>query len=378
VKWGNYVQKRLEALDLPGDMTKRQAQPHVKALAADIAELGEEPIHAPVFRDETGKIISGRDRMAALLLNGAKRCWIRWASCTDEEAQDLEASENLYRRNDDRAALIAKRVGQVADSIAAAITQPGTLSHVTNSVKAIARKRVAKEAGITPAAVRKAEQREAAKSSKKNAIDVPSPGRAGGDPTTEAARGGEAAITPEPPDMIAMHGVSAPAAWLAEVANTVVALGEADKLLRQAQAAVKRIKDGNYPGAVYQRLYAHIHAAAADVRYATPVAVCVYCRDPGGGAGRRAECNGCGKTGFLLAEQLTCVPRELLEPDAKPVTRAASAVAVQKARLQQVPRSKATLRIQDDAGNPIVVSKYDPATGDLFGDEPVDDAEVEA
>ncbi len=345
MKWLGYQQKRVSSLKLPGSLAARKKLPHVIELAADIRELGDEPINAPVF-SKGGEIIAGRDRVAALLLNKAKRCWVRIADATPAERRALEASENLFRRIDNRNELIAARVAALAEGIAA---QRQTVTTVTEGPNrrdvAEARAKVARQVGVTPGAVRQAEHR---------AKDIPSPVFRGND--TEVARGGEAAIFQPPPNAVQARGcpidtfdVEVSAAFHERVSAVWGVLEKVNHSLVNAQTELAKLKGSpDFSGALWQRLKAEIHTAAYNTRAARPALVCLYCRDPDGVALLRDNCNGCNKLGWLIEEQRAMVPRELLAKGAPPVVGASAK------------RKASTLRIEDEAGNSIEITREDP------------------
>src|SRR5689334_5170771 len=167
LRWLGYKQVGVNTIVLPSDVKRRMKAPHVIELAKSIAELGEEPIHAPTIANRTRKLIAGRDRMAALLINGVKSCWVRMVEGTPQELADLEVDENLHRRQDNRDELIARRVAKVEGQIEAEIEAgqlPDTASGNAGrpkSARGQARERVARELGTTPEAVRAAETRAA-------------------------------------------------------------------------------------------------------------------------------------------------------------------------------------------------------------------------
>ncbi|HXJ32244.1 MAG TPA: ParB/RepB/Spo0J family partition protein [Gemmatimonadales bacterium] len=368
MKWLGYQQKSVKSLHLPGEIGKRQKQQHVIDLAADIRELGEEPINAPVF-DKAGQIIAGRDRMAALLINKAKRVWIRVADATDQERADLEVSENLYRRVDNRDEMIARRVHRVVEKVAAEKAAIGSrrAEAVTRQDVVAARKAVARQLNTTPKAIKSAEQRAAAK-----AKDIPSGSAAHPAATdevnhTEAARGGEAAVTlapPDPPCPVDAFGIETSPAFRSRMSEIQGVLEVVNHHLVRAQTELAKLKGApDFNGAVWQRLKAELHSTAYNARAAKPALVCPYCRDPEGTAMLRDNCNGCGGRGYLVEEQRASVPRELLTRGAKPVTVATS-------------RRKATITLLDGDNNPIDVTKEDPPSLPLPL-EPVDDTEAD-
>jgi hypothetical protein len=297
--------------------------------------------------------------MAALLANRTKRCWIRVADADEQERSDLEASENLHRRQDNRDELIARRVHRIVEKIAATKGRIASRRGVAVARRdvASARKRVAAQLGTTSKAIKSAEER--AGRAKGGIGDVKAVRRQGGiggqalyvetgAVDTEAAT--DLRPAPDRRAELETFGVEVTHEFCDEVAITRGALRKADLLLQQAQAALKVLTTQNFPGAVYQDLKAAIHAAGANVRLAVPAVACVYCRDALGTQGRRANCNGCGKHGYLLLSQRDAVPKELLAKGAKPVTG--------------VSRSAAKRVSIDEDGQPIEVEPFDEPAED--------------
>lgn len=295
MKWLGYRQFAVARLKLPGDIRARMEKPHVIELAADIRELGGDPMNAPVFRDN-GDLVAGRDRMAATLLNKAKKVWAHVAQCTDQEAADLEVSENLYRRPHNRDELIAKRVRKVAETIETTRRAGGTNVPASQTVKAEARKKVARETGITPAAVRKAEQRAA-------------------DFQKKTGAGTEAGEAPTPAPVatcpVETYGVEVAPHFSEHVTDVIEIIDEADHLLRRVQAMVTKLASQRFPVSLYQRLKEDCHRAAHVVRMARPFAVCPWCKDTRVADEREEDCSACEGRGFIVQEQADNVPKEL-------------------------------------------------------------------
>ena len=111
MKWLGYKQVSLKSIrvDMP-DIKRRMKAEHVEELARDIRARGDEPIQAPTIRAKTSALVCGRDRYSATLLNGSKKLWVHVVECTDREAEELELAENIYRRADNRAELLARLV----------------------------------------------------------------------------------------------------------------------------------------------------------------------------------------------------------------------------------------------------------------------------
>lgn len=365
MKWLGYVRKSVKSLHLPGEIGKRQKQRHVIDLAADIRELGDEPINAPVF-DKAGQIIAGRDRMAALLLNKAKRCWIRVADATEQERSDLEVSENLYRRVDNRDEMIARRVHRMVEKVAAkkAATASPRGEAVTRQDIAQARKTVARQLNTTPKAIKSAEERERSRAKDKGEIAGSSPALTGDGERGESGKLSPAFLTPvDPPCPVDTFGVEASPAFRMRMSEMQGVLEVINRHLINAQTELAKLKAMEFPGALWQRLKADIHGAAYNVRAAKPALVCLYCRDPDGTSLLRDHCNGCSKLGYLTEEQRAMVPRELMTKGAAPVTGAPA-------------KRKATLSVLDGDGNPIDVTKEDPPSLPLPL-EPFDDTEAD-
>ena len=169
MKWEGYRQAAIDVIEYDHeDIGKRCGTQEVLDLAATIKANGDDMIHPPTVRRGSFKLVCGRDRLAACLLNGMKRIWVHVADCNDDEAWLLERIENAYRRYEpgERSRLLAELSSKVADKIR--LTQEGRGTPVPErEVKAKAHKEVARLAGVKPSAVKKAEQREAAKAKPK-------------------------------------------------------------------------------------------------------------------------------------------------------------------------------------------------------------------
>src|SRR6185295_13430223 len=111
MRWVGYEQIRIASIHVDAaNIRKRTKAAHVAELAGDIRARGEEPIHAPTVRGSDRRLLCGRDRIAALMVLKVKKIWCHVVDCTDAEARELELAENIYRRADNRAELIAELV----------------------------------------------------------------------------------------------------------------------------------------------------------------------------------------------------------------------------------------------------------------------------
>jgi hypothetical protein len=329
VKFGGYREVALRSIAGPGDVKQRQAAAHVQELARDIRELGDEPINAPavVKAAKAWKLIAGRDRYSALLLNGAKRCWVRVIDeATPQELHDLEVSENLHRRVDDRDKLIAERVRQVAARVVA--ERVGSVTNVTKlagrpkSAEGEARERVAAALGTTPEAVKQALHRAKERD------------EAGEGVVSLATRGAGPSVPPPPP--IDLHGHELPDHVSIGLPIIVGAFDKADRLLRQAQAAIGELGMTSFSPGVVARLKSTLHDLAAEVRAATPTDLCPYCN------GNLEACQACHGLGAVTRHVYESAPSEQRAP-AGPGSANVKAVLAPKSK----PRKGITVQVND-------------------------------
>lgn len=290
-----YVEVTLARIIAPGNVRQRQKAEHVRLLAASIRELGDKTQNAIVARKVRGgwEIIEGRDRFSALLLNGARETWVHVvAEATDLELLKCEIHENLHRRNDDKAALtkalvdraeglVRSHVGSKSPSVEAA--------HRPESARGEARRIVAEATGTSKHAVAKRDLRAQARE--------------------EGAAGSRAeALAAPPPPLIETWG-----APLSDEVRTVVvaqqaAFREVDRLARQAQAALTKLREVCPISGAEQRLSETAHQLGALARALMPTHLCPYCK----GVAGDLTCKLCGDRGYARAEQMADVPPELL------------------------------------------------------------------
>lgn len=144
------------------DIAERQKTQRVIELAASRKAIAINPITVA-----SGKLVAGRDRLAADLLNGERAVWCHVVTeCSATDLLRMEVEENVRRRDvTDR----NQQIANLAKAIEAEITSkaPGNSKPKRPgrpvTPKGEARAAVAKVAGVTPEAVRRAETRAAAK-----------------------------------------------------------------------------------------------------------------------------------------------------------------------------------------------------------------------
>jgi hypothetical protein len=245
-----------------------------------------------------------------MLLLKAKRLWVHPAECTDEEAIDLEASENVHRRDVNRTETLANASKAKAALLRQDATASGnTVAASEQTIKAVARRAVAKAAGVTPAAVKRAEQRAAAKD------PAPAGHGAQGDPASASptpARetpDGDGSIRPtlRPPEGFDVAGLGMDQGEIARVLAVADLLGTWE---RSATAVVTQLtKQGEQLAEGHrQRIRAAAQALGHAVRDAVPVMRCLYCK---GHPQLVANCFPCGQTGTMGRNDGVNAPAEL-------------------------------------------------------------------
>lgn len=298
-----YREVSIAKIVLPGDFNAWRDSHWDEIWSLDQARRALVLAHAPVVEKGSMKLVAGRRRIAALLYGAETKVFVHLVSGTARELQRLTASENLHRGyNDDRAELARQYVEDAeaeveqerAEKSDARPRKPGR----PQSAKGEARERAARDLGTTPEALRKAESRAEAKTAP---------------PPSEAE--------PEPP--IVMHGLQGGATWML----LTRVLGEhLDEISDKLKALTGRTGQISHR-AISQSARLALQQASAAVRALRPYMACVFCRDPDGSAGRRAQCSACGGEGWLTHEQAQRVPPEQLLPDAQPIVQAPPAVA---------------------------------------------------
>lgn len=329
---------KIARLVLPGDMVQRQSADDVRELAGSLALRGM--LHPVVVRRGTNELVCGRNRVAAAM----RLSWDE-VPCTFVEGdlfdvKEMEISENLHRRQEDRAALMAAYAKAIAERTAAHGAQgqdeetagikgdtcPSKLTSETiepdnselgpddgpklrdelgpddgpkipprkrgrpKTAKGIAREEVARAAGVSPKRVKNAE------------FEV-------------KRREREAAALPAPkPRVLRTLGLEVPD-WVEDRAAQVHALlTEIDNRARADQAALKKLHEaGCLTRARYQRLKESLQGHACGARRSRPACVCPDCKLL---PGRLDRCEFCGGLGWASEEQVELVAPESMREGA--------------------------------------------------------------
>lgn len=277
----------IESLRLPGDWLKRLAAPHVRALA-DSGDI----LNPPAMRKETREVIHGGDRLAAMWLRGEKEAevWV-YGDLTDDQVEEMRATENAYRRDPDlaaRARLVAKRTAELAEepltesAVVTSETEPAEVAKLPRgprpSAEGQARAEVAAATGVSKNALEKQASRERHKD------DAPVA------PPSPATPGIEVAIALDELDRLLMAGVTA---------ITKLAKAHPELTERFDVASLKwKLQREVAPG----------------FRAMRPQDRCPYCKC---WPSEMPNCGACKGSGWIVADQLNDIPKELLAKGAE-------------------------------------------------------------
>jgi ParB-like chromosome segregation protein Spo0J len=270
-------------LALPGDFRARVKLPRVAERARSIDDLAL--LQLPIVRKVDMKLISGTDRVAAHVHLGREVVEVQLVDCTDAELDEIRLTENVQRRHDpvEQREGVVELVKLYEAQVALDATPAEPVPGKHNPAKAAARAKVAKQKGINPESVRKAEQRARKK----------------------------AAAGRKPADL-ALLGIAVPDQDLAHMLSARDYMTEASNKMKAAKAALSGLDNSDvlFPRGRWQQIYEQVSDAALFVRNAIPTGVCPYCKLI---PLLRAQCAGCQATGYITHNQNDGVPPELLD-----------------------------------------------------------------
>jgi hypothetical protein len=291
---------RIERIIAPSDARRREATQEVIDLAASCARLGRRPIHplACVKTRQGWEIKSGRNRYCAAL-----RADLDWLpvlpilDANDYELMLLELHENLHRRHDDKAALLATldkaeaaitgRASEKADDEPAKRGRPET-------TRGEARRLVAAATGRSVDAIRKAEARA-----------LEDTGRASGNASNEEPK--------QEAPLVEMHGRTMD---IADVKRTRQVVHGLDAVLRATADAYDALNDlqgsrgptETWKPAKWREMLAAITKLKTLASSLRPAHACP-CNDD-----HEGECSYCGGEKTLTAEEWKLVPPDVRDP----------------------------------------------------------------
>jgi len=314
----------------------------VQAYAAAIAAKHELP-PSTVFYDGTANwLADGFHRVEAELRNGSKRIRVEVRKGTRRDAIlfacGANATHGLPRSNADKRRAVETLLALAASEGSKwSDREVARLARVSHPYVAEVRENIrsthpvggnvttggASKDSRKSAEVRgeRAEEADSSRTTVRERAAEPSSGEAdqlgkASTPADDGAQAGDSSASPPNTalrrpalDLLGLDDIDP--AWLELVCDVEAALGAFDNHLRQAQADLSPLLGGNISNAV-QALRMEAHEIAARARRSVlPKSACKYCKDPDGTAGRRVECSGCHNRGWLTADQLGDVPREL-------------------------------------------------------------------
>ena len=314
-------------LTIPGDVRKRMRDARVIELAESIRVNGQ--IAPIVMRPSDGRIIAGRDRLAALLINGARYAMVQRVTCLDVEAVRMEIAENLHRRQDSRTELLARYTETLeGDALTPPPPEARTVAAADgpelDEMLAKAKVKVARDdppeettqevitatsVAETPPEAEPAKpgRPKGSKSRKGKAAEIVADA-AGIDPksvmraTQRQAKKEAAATAPAPAESPApcIDGLGQPVPADIGVAALLarLALEDIDKAMRRALADLTHLRKTVAPYPVnLGQLRDALRTAAHLSRAYQPAAVCKFCR------GAKPDCATCWGAGFMTVEQ---------------------------------------------------------------------------
>lgn len=283
------------------DIAERQKTQRVVDLAASRKAIAINPVTVAA-----GKLVAGRDRLAADLLNGVRAPWCHVVTeCSKADLLRIEVEENVRRRDIDRDVQLARLV-ELTEAAAPVVSgQAARKPGRPQTAKGSARAEVAKVAGTTPEAVRRAETRAAAKA----------------EPSKD--------VVPAPP--IHTFGLPLSDELRADVEHVLEHAGAAAQALQRALGALTQASEAldalnaaeNYAASLpwckdVKRLHDQVRTLGADVRAYLPKSECAYCKGDGhvpvGGLQRCTACRGAGWVGADASK--APIPAELLREGA--------------------------------------------------------------
>lgn len=284
----------------PEAFNDRLQEPRIIQRAGSIKDFGM--LQEPIVRKSDGRLLTGRDRVAAHVVLGLKSVKVKLVECTDPEAKRIELIENFERRHDaDEQARLRKLMLDTYE----AEERKKPIKHAkpgrpfgTKTPRGKARERLAREKGINPESVRRAEHRQKAKERK--AV------------ITEVAETGKAPMPPAHKDpTINVLGMQLAPEFLAQTEAIQTYITDALAKIRGGRQILTQLRNAELPFSpgLMQRLIDDVEELEGGVKGAKPAAVCPYCKTL---SGVQEACNGCATMGWVTAAQLASTPKVLL------------------------------------------------------------------
>jgi hypothetical protein len=294
---------KIEKLKLPGDIKQRQASKHVQDLAKSMDITGGAPLNPPTVDKETMRVVTGCDRIAALMLLKTDKVTVELVSGEPIDLARATIAENLYRRQEDRDQLIKdlvdletpRNIGQLARK-SPSPAKDGTKRGRPPGERKAAIKKIAEEKGISEDAVRRADNR--VREEEKKAAEPAQP---------------EIIVPPLP--TIRTLGLDVPADVMAAAEKEQGLVDKMDRLLSELNRTYTAYQDvrgervGLKTGQRHQTALKDAFDAFSTIRGQRPASVCPHCKL---WPEIRKTCACCRSTGFVGKFDLEGVEKCLL------------------------------------------------------------------
>lgn len=287
----------IEKLKLDGDWKTRLASPRVADRAKSIQRFGL--LQAPIMRASDRRLITGRDRVAALVTLGTDDVEVHVVECSDSEAEQIASAENLERRHLSAGELAQETratVAALAESIAKEnpekrLRGPGR----GGSAQADAERELAAQQGVQPSTIARRRQR----AEKRSAAGT-------------APKGGLAKAPAPKPRSAAVETFGLPVEedWLASLVEGQRLTSEGLNLFRRVALVLGALEKVPHHPARLQRARETLATARHELSGMRPWAVCPWCK---GQSPAIDACSACEGTAFAVESQKPACPPELLD-----------------------------------------------------------------
>lgn len=277
---------KVSSVKLSGDMRLRQEKAHVRVLADSMGNLGplQDPVvrHAPNTPDHL-RLLAGRDRFAAHMLNQTLEVDVLLVECDDTEAKQIELVENGHRRHSEVEQIHAlEELNRLLAASKRALIEETGLEPTKRAV----RQRAAEVTHVLPETLERQEARLRAatgQQTRQNGIET--------------------------------WGMELDDEWWSKVQTVTVAMEALATKLTSAFAASKILSERSLvPTYIGQDVRQQLQALSNLVRANIPVALCPYCK---GLTGIMEECVPCQMTGWVGREKMKGVPDEFKDIENK-------------------------------------------------------------
>lgn len=297
-------------LKLPGTFAQRMKDPDVAELAKNIEALNG-LIHDPVVRKKDKLLLAGQGRVAAFKKLGRDKIPVKYVDCTDDEVERIRKSEDAYRRHSPERQ--AELIGELVELMAKELAEdpgPKRPGKRPKSPRGRARERIADDRGIKPESVRIAEWREdlraEAKSRGVTQAQVLKERKA-----AKPSGNGKVVVEAPVPPVLTMD-MELDEAFSIEMRDIQERIDTAARTLAAAASVLTVLVSTSLPIRVEEahRAKEALQIASHQVRALRPHSLCAACK---GIDEVTRQCVTCRKSAYLTKEELSLVPRALLD-----------------------------------------------------------------